>query len=371
MNHSKLLNKLNFYGVRGKALDWIASFLRDRKQCTEITKLDGSGHAILKKTYRSTFKTNDVGVPQGSVLGPLLFLLYVNDLPDSTCHGCIQFADDTTLLIKSNNINSFEYDTNNAFKDIIKWMNVNNLSNNINKTKIMQFSSYNSNSKTILLSYNNEVVNEVDTVNFLGIMIDKNLNWKAHIDSVCNRLNRFVFALRRLRQTISTEAALIAYHGYVSSVLRYGLILWGNSVDVEKAFKVQKKSIRAVCNAKFDDSCKPLFRKMNILPLPCLYIRDICLFVKDHPEYWKTQGEVSHRPTRSHYTNLLHQPPAFKKIYEKNVFHMCPSIYNHLPDDIKCLTGNIFKSKLTAWLLQNCFYSIKEFRTYKIELMYK
>lgn len=175
----------------------------------------------------------------------------------------------------------------------------------------------------------------------------------------------YFFALKKLRQTVSTKAALMAYHGYVSSVLGYGLIVWGNSVDIDRAFRAQKKCIRAISNAWFDDSCKPLFRALNVLPLPCLYIRDVCVFVSSHPEIWKTRGEVLQRRTRCNIMNKLYKPPCFKDIYKKNVYNMCILLYNKLPVELKKLNGNVFKNNLTKWLLQHCFYSIREYLNFE------
>jgi hypothetical protein len=361
VNHSKLLCKIERYGVRGRAYDWLKSYLQDRAQCTEISRLTKINNNILKQTYRSEYKSNCTGIPQGSILGPLLFLLYVNDLPKATVQKSILFADDTTLVIKCFNRITFKQDVEKSLVDIINWLNKNNLSISISKTKYIQFISYNSNRLPMTIKHNNETVDEVASLKFLGVTIDKHLNWKEHIDQVCNKLNRFVFALRRLRNTVSVEAAITAYHGYVSSVLSYGLILWGNSVDVDRVFKIQKKCVRAVCNARIDDSCIPLFKKLNILPLPCLYIRDVCVFVCNNQSHFKTRGEIRDRQTRQKVMNQLYKPPARKAIYSKNVFNMCIELFNNLPDEIKLLRGNSFKHRLSTWLLDKCFYSVKSY----------
>ncbi|KAI5640836.1 reverse transcriptase (RNA-dependent DNA polymerase) domain-containing protein [Phthorimaea operculella] len=312
VDHSILKEKLSRYGIRGKTLDWIESFLADRKQCTEITKLTKINKVLHRVAYRSNFKINNTGVPQGSVLGPLLFLLYVNDLPRATEQTCVQFADDTTLIVKCNNNQQLEPNLNSALTDKVSWMERNNLKINVNKTKLMQFLSYNASPLQIDVNFKGQKVEEVDNIIFLGITIDKHLSWKDQIEAVCNRLSRFVFALKRLRDTVSVEAAITAYHGYVSSVLSYGLMLWGNSVNVERAFILQKKCIRVLCNAWFDDSCKPLFKKLEILPLPCMYIRDVCVFVNAHPSYWRKRSEVFQQQRRQKYMNLLYQPTCRK-----------------------------------------------------------
>lgn len=364
VNHSKLLHKLQFYGIRGKANEWLESYLNNRKQCTEITTLvtDEFGH-VLRKSVRSNLLTNSIGVPQGSVLGPLLFLVYINDLPDAIPHRCILFADDTTIIIKCHK-NQMQSTVMDALENIITWLDHNNLKVNINKTNLMQFNSYNSMTSPLNIKYNDESVDEVNITKFLGLNIDNHLNWKLHVDLVCARLERYVFALKRIRQNVSVDAALAAYHGYVSSVLSYGLILWGNSVEVERVFKIQKRCVRVICKAWYLDSCRPLFRNCKILPLACMYIRDICVFTKLHHVYFQKRCDVITRQKRKKFANLLYQPVCRKNIYERNVFNMCINIYNCIPDDIKLLNGQLFKNKLNDWLLQRCFYSIRELKNF-------
>lgn len=363
VSHQKLLHKLENYGVRGKAYEWLQSYLKDRKQCTEISQVvhNHNRNSLIKQNYRSSFMLNSSGVPQGSILAPILFLSYINDLPNVIKHKSILFADDTTLIIKCDRNDQIQDITNKAFTTVVQWLESNNLNINISKTKFMQYRSHNSYELPLQITYNQNTIDKVNTFKFLGLIIDQNLNWKGHIDHICNKLNRYVYALKRLRQTISTEAALAAYHGYVASVLSYGLIIWGNSVDIDRAFKIQKKCLRAISNARFRDSCKPLFQKYNILPLPCIYIRDVCYFVKSHPEYYKNYTETSSRNLRNKFKYIIHKPPSIAYIYKQNVYNMSIVIYNKLPTSIKILEGNAFRKSLSSWLTQKCFYNIKEY----------
>lgn len=365
VNHSKLLSKLELYGIRGKALDWIKSYLVNRKQCTEIAQLSKVKNGLIKQSYRSQYQFTRTGVPQGSVLGPLLFLIYINDLPQSTTQKCIMYADDTTLIVQSDENNSYENTINSALKDINIWMNKNDLNINATKTKFMQFHSYRTKPLPLSVTYDNNYIEQVDNIKFLGLYIDSNLNWKTQIDSICSRLNRFVFALKKLRNTVSMEAAITAYHGHISSVLSYGLILWGNSVDVDRAFKLQKKCIRAITNTWFRESCRPLFKKLKILPLACMYIRNTCILVKSHPEFFQKLNEVKTRKLRAQYVNLLHNPQCHTYIYKINAYNMSITLFNNLPDKIKTLECREFKIQLTQWLQENCFYSVTEFLNYK------
>lgn len=354
VSHPNLLNKLEKCGVRGKALQWIQSYLLNRKQCTEITKITKG----IKISQRSKYRINSTGVPQGSILGPLLFLIYINDLPKLTPNPCILYADDITVLIKCENINTYEKEINDTLNRITKWLRNNNLNINVKKTKFIQFSNINMKKIPIKIKYNNEIVEEIESIKFLGIMYDRHCNWKSHINMISSKLDKFIYAIRRLRQIVSKEAAISAYHGYVSSVLSYGLILWGNSVDMDRAFKIQKKCLRAIYNIKPLQSCKPLFKNSSILTLPCMYIRDIGMFVKKYPHLFKLN--IEHNPRSVRHPNKLLIPKCNVKLFQKNAYFMAIKIFNKIPDKIKNLPINKFKKELTIWLLDKCFYSVNE-----------
>lgn len=268
VDHTILLNKLYRYGFRGNAYKWVESYLRGRSQCTEIERTIDSKRC----TFRSQFRETSCGVPQGSVLGPLLFIMYTNDLPAATTSKCIMFADDTTLIIKGKNKKEFNNCINTEIDNIMKWLNVNKLKINLTKTKFMQFLTYNSEKIELDIGHDSINILEEESVNFLGFVTDHHCNWKKHIQSVCDRLDRFIFALRKLRQTSSLQTAVMAYNGYVASTLNYGLLLWGNSVDADQAFIIQKKCIRAICCKRNTESARPLFKNLNILTLPCTYV---------------------------------------------------------------------------------------------------
>jgi exonuclease III len=365
VDHSKLLDKLDSYGVRGQANDWLQSYLSNRKQCTEITKIQEDNNQIRKVVYRSSDRTVVAGVPQGSNLGPLLFLLFINDLPMATKPKSILFADDTTIIVRGENPRTYEADINKALSDINLWINDNDLLINHSKTNFMQFSSVKAKPSKLNIRIEDIDLQEANSVKFLGLNIDPHLNWKGHVDFVCLRLDRFVYALRKLRQNVSQEAAITAYHGHVSSILNYGLTLWGNSVSVDRVFLLQKKCVRAISNAWMRCSCKIIFKKLSILPLACIYIYKICNFVKNFPIYFQQRSDTHSNYVREQYRYLLYQPRCKKDIYKRNSYNMCILIFNNLPVEVKTLEGNAFKRKLRCWLLENCFYSVQEFMTYR------
>ncbi|CAK1595268.1 unnamed protein product [Parnassius mnemosyne] len=360
VDHKLLLFKLEKYGIRGKANDWLRTYLCDRQQCVEISKI----HKGKKVLYRSDYQSINFGVPQGSILGPFLFLIYINDLPNITRHNTILFADDTTVIVKCENADTYELEVNMAIKNIIDWLYCNNLQINIDKTKMIQFQTSKRQPLNINVKYKDTIIEQVVSTKFLGIMLDQNCNWKTHVDYICDKLDRFVYAIKRLRVTVSTEAALCAYHGYVSSVLSYGILLWGNSVDIKKVFRVQKKCVRAIYGAWCTDSCKPLFKKYNILTLPCLYIKEVCLFVKQHPEHFEKHIDVSKRNVAPRNKHKLYLPQCRLELHKRNSYVNAIKVYNKLPNSFKELPLTMFKKKLTQWLKEKCFYDFKEFISY-------
>lgn len=355
--HNTLLSKLEKYGIRGKAIDWLKSYLSERKQYTELSEIVNN----KKNIYKSLSKPLHCGVPQGSVLGPLLFLAYINDLPNALKHTCILFADDATLIIKSDNNSELENEAINELNTTTRWLNDNGLQLNLSKTKIVQFKTRNSISASINVHCNHSNIQIVNSTTFLGVTLDEHLNWKAHVENVCLRLDRFVFALRRLRSIASKEAAMSAYHGYVSSVLRYGLVIWGNSTEIHRAFITQKKCVRAVNGSAYLAHCKPIFQELNILPLPCLYILETTKFVKRNPALFPRHDEVINKTRPSRRPLRLYQPPQRLKVSRSNAYSMAIRLFNHVPEEYKNLPLNQFRKKMFKWLLEKCFYSVADF----------
>lgn len=355
--HKLLLNKLEKYGIRGPAQNWLKTYLENRMQCVEITKLTNCGKL---KSYKSSFKVNTYGVPQGSVLGPLLFLLYINDLPEVTSNSCTLFADDISLIMTCNyktDMDKYTSDINNTIESIMKWLDENNLHINLNKTKYVQFGTYGRKTKQLDIKNRGVTLNEVNETSFLGVIIDKNCNWKSHVKKVCSKINKFVYVLYELTKTSARQTVLSAYYGYVNSALSYGLIIWGNSTDINRAFIAQKKCIRAIAGIRPWESCKPLFREYKILTLPCMYIFECAKFVKEHPELFTTAQQMYPKNTRRPDRLVLPKIPK-TAMYHKNCHVMCIRIYNALPNDLKELPRRKFLLKLKLWLTNKTFYSV-------------
>lgn len=205
---------------------------------------------------------------------------------------------------------------------------------------------------------------------FLGIYIDYLCSWKQQVDHICNRLNSFVYPLRRIAQTVSKESALTAYYGYVNSLLSYEILIWGRCVNIEQVFKMQKRCVRSIFGLKMTDSCRPYFRQFKILTLTSIYILDISVFVFKNKDIFQLANPMSNYSVRLRYKNKLFRPQTRLTLTTNNSYMMAIKIYNKIPDTYKEMTLlSRFKINLTKWLTQKCFYSINEFFEYKLLLL--
>lgn len=208
-------------------------------------------------------------------------------------------------------------------------------------------------------NYDGQIITQVEETTFLGLILDSHISWKAHIEKICNKLNKFVFVLYSLKKTASQKTVLLTYHGYVTSTLLYGLILWGNSTDWHRAFLVQKKCIRAIGGIPPWESCKSLFKKFKLLTLPSLYILECAKFVRHNSHIFQKASDRLPRLTRDP-ERLVIPRTARTTLYQKNCYYMCIKIYNKLPRAIKNTTNRVFFNSLKTWLISKAFYSVTE-----------
>lgn len=357
VDHNILIHKLESYGIRGNVLSLVQSYLSNRQQKTEICRLNLRTKS--EDISSSTERLVKYGVPQGSVLGPLLFIIYINDLPNAIKQPMTLFADDSTITINCNDINSYKNDINESLNSIITWLNINNLKINLNKTHVMHFNQRPITPSNIDVNYKGTVIAEVDTTRFLGLQIDQKLNWKAHILELNKKISSSAYALFRLSATVNIDALLTAYYGLVESVLRYGVIFWGNSTDRDVAFKSQKRCIRAMFGLQTTDSCMPYFIKHRILTLPSLYIMEMALFVRANPNLFPRLSDKIKRNRRDGTKLCLQQ--AKTALLRKSVVCMAPKIYNKIPKIYKSMNNNLFKNKFKNLLIEKCYYSVTDF----------
>ena len=188
INHDILLEKLNHYRVRGLPLQWIRSYLQNRSQYVAYNNSESSHLPI------------SCGVPQGSILGPLFFILYINDLCyASSVLKFFLFADDTNIFFSDKDINRAEEVLNDNIKLLCKWFHINKLSLNLSKTKYIVFQG-NVKSKEISINLNveNNVIERVTHTNFLGVIIDEKLSWQNHISTLEKKIAKNIGIMYRV-----------------------------------------------------------------------------------------------------------------------------------------------------------------------------
>ena len=212
--HKVLLSKLERYGIRGISWNWFESYLRERKLRTKcITESEG-------RTEYSEYYNIDYGTPQGSCLGPLLFLIFTNDLHHCVENGnCLLFADDTTLYFTHQNITYLKWDIEKDLKRVMDWFKANKLTLNVNKTECVLF-NYKPLKENFSIDIGNTTITNTDNAKFLGLWLDQNLTFRKHANILIIKLkqntnllkvsNKFLTKTCKRSSTLSTFKAIYA-----------------------------------------------------------------------------------------------------------------------------------------------------------------
>jgi hypothetical protein len=269
VNHKILINKLEHYGVRGNMLQLLKSYLSDRKQRVWINN------------QHSSERTIEVGVPQGSVLGPLLFLIYINDIEVAVNKGKIRlFADDAGSFYFNNNLERMFNDAQIDLDNINKWLIANKLTINVAKTNYVIFSSIKVYTE-LQLRIGNKIIQRCEYAKYLGVFLDEHLKWNIHISKLCNKIKPILLWLWRIRYCMTKTSIRLAYISLIQSHLLYNIEYWGATYDnhLDPLVKLQKSAIRCCSFASYRSHTEPLFRNLRVLPLRKLYATTIACFV--------------------------------------------------------------------------------------------
>uniref|UniRef100_A0A1Y1JTI5 Reverse transcriptase domain-containing protein n=1 Tax=Photinus pyralis TaxID=7054 RepID=A0A1Y1JTI5_PHOPY len=244
----------------------IQSYLQNRQQIVIVNNVSSDALIVTR------------GVPQGSVLGPTLFLLYINDMIHHlTASKTILYADDTTILSKGKSEETMLQAMNSSLQCMENWLISNEIKLNKGKTQTIHFRTRLRDKPCLPCK---KEVN--DPVKFLGIYIDENLNWEKHILYTANKISKSIYLLRNLKQFVSMEVLWTCYHSLIVTHMSYGISVWGFSSSAKLIFKLQRLSVRIITGVRYTADVRHKFKENCILTLPCIYIYHTLLEVKNN-----------------------------------------------------------------------------------------
>jgi len=348
LDHDILLHKLKHYGLEDKALKLCTHYLTNRKQYIKLPEAS------------SDLLNIDTGVPQGSILGPLFFLIYINDLPNSSeTINFITYADDTTLLTTLNpqtHLNNI----NNELAKVFKWFCTNKLSLNATKTKAITFHTPQRQITPPLLAINDQPIENTDHTNFLGIIIDKHLTFKPHINKLTTKISQISGVLNKLKHFIPQHISKTIYQTLIVPHITYGSLAWSHSRHTHILTKLLKRPIRIIANAKYNAHTEPLYKKYRCLKFEDLRNLKELKFYHNWkrgvlPRYFDTMITVGREENR------LRVPMHRHEFFKLGLRYSIVNTVNSTPRHLMCLTST---HSIKAFSNRLKDYFIDQYSTY-------
>lgn len=341
--HEKLLSTLYDYGFRGPCYDLLCSYLKERKQ---LVNVGGEKSSIVTVNY---------GVPQGTVLGPVLFLLYVNTLFDLPSNGkIIGFADDIVVTYRDDSWQGLKSKAEKDFSHIKNWFDDRKLTINMNKTKYLPFTSYSNSLPNLgnLNTMSNMQIAEADDIRYLGIHVDRHLRWDKHIQILVNKIRGLLNKFKYMKQYLNTKSMMTLYYALVESQITYGILGWGGAYDahMNSLSVVQRWILKIIYSKKIDYPSETLYQEAGVLDLRQLYCSKI---MKNMFKSGLTVPVINHSHDTRNCERNYNLPRAKKTIGQRQYNYICPRLYSILPNDIKPVKPYAaFRRKVDQWIHQ-------------------
>lgn len=342
VSHDILVSKLKHYNFSSGSCALVRSYLSNRCQYVNYSHTNSATLSIRH------------GVPQGSVLGPLLFIIYINDMKSSLRNTTILpqmglFADDTCYYFNYHPSQDIRVDLDQVQSGLQDWFLANKLSLNNSKTQTINFS--------LRKIYGG--VSHSEGVKFLGVHLDSDLSWEEHVLQLGKKLSRVIFLIRNLSGTVTPSMLLMAYHGYFSSAMSYAVLNWGHSAHASVVFGLQRRCVRIVGGLGYRDCCRRCFVGLGILTFPCVYIYQCLLYIKSNMGNFMMHCDVHGYSTR----NNMNIVPSFRRLSKTRdgTGYMCIKFFNVLPPYIRELELKCFRKIIKKYLISKAFFSTTEY----------
>lgn len=343
--HDRLIYKLRKYGFRGKAGDLLSSYLNNRYQKVRIGQAESSYLGVK------------VGIPQGTVLGPILFLLYVNDLFNLQIDGkFISYADDTAVLFRGSNLGTVQCSVGKGLAQIKEWLRVNLLTLNLSKTRYIHFNmTSDANTQQAIKihdtlckderSCNCEEIEKVSHIKYLGVMVDEALKWKEHVNMLANKLRRLLPTFFQIRNIYTSSLKKSLYYALVESNIRYGIITWGSAYSnaVLPLEILQRTLIKVLYVKNRLYSTERLFAETGLLTIRNLYYHESLSYIHSHTSLFECVAPT--HGTRIQLRKEFKLMAPTKEIVKRTLGYTGLKKYNHLPIEL-INTINMSKFKL-------------------------
>jgi hypothetical protein len=360
IDRDKLLIKLEAIGVRGRAYAWFKSYLLERSQVVSICNVNSASSPI------------DFGVVQGSTIGPVLFLIYINNLSKLNLNSKLfLFADDTLILSKGKTWEEVHANVSWDLMRLKRWLDDNTLSLNVAKTKFMPISFSNhsdchlQNLKIHTCGFhlaNNCVCESIDKVlyyKYLGVVFDSKLNWSEHIDFLKNKLRKYIFAFKQLSEILDEGDIKLAYFAYIQSLLSFGIIAWGGALQTSlQPLNILQKTILKIGFKKSRRyPTTALFQENKILTIRQLYVKFLSLHIYKRANLIFVLTTHAHNTRYSQNIGIVSQQ-LVKSIEMTNSFYIAHVLYSNICryfnelNIFNCNSINIFKKQITEFLLR-------------------
>jgi len=346
--HDRLILKLEATGIRGAALAFFQNYLSNRIQYVRVNGVL-SEPEIIK-----------IGIPQGTVLGPILFLLYINDLYtiNENCE-MISYADDTVILYSAPNWSEAKQGAEQCLNSVKKWLNTNLLTLNINKTKFITFSITKGTQpqfQTLDLTDNAKIY-KVENIKYLGIMIDQHLRWDAHAEYISQKLRKLIHIFYLLRNILHKSLLRMVYTALAESILRYGIVAWGSLLpkSLHKLQISQNILLKVMLGLDRRFSTDLLYANHDILNIRALYIHTLLCSI--HKNRFKMISVSHNYTTRANVQSHLTRNIYTKSICQRQSNFDGPKYYNTLPASFKSIKNiKKFSTAVRRYVLQNASF---------------